>query len=88
MAGGDRIWPGGGGANIIKIDIWPLPGPLGPTLRPRHFWIHFGSLLEDRFGIHFCVTFGLSLDLSWRTGSGSISSSFWRRFEDPLSDVL
>ena len=66
----DRIWPGRRGSNIIKIDIWPLPGPSVPTLYPPHFWTPFGSLLEDRFGTHFCsiseAVSGLILELIWR----------------------
>ena len=27
---GDRLWSRRRGSNIIKIDIWPLPGPLVP----------------------------------------------------------
>ena len=26
----DRLWPGRRGSNLIKIDIWPLPGPCVP----------------------------------------------------------
>ena len=69
VPGEDRIWPGRRGSNLIKIDGWTLPGPCGPTLRPRHFWTHFGSLLEDRFGTHFWsiseAVSGLILELIW-----------------------
>ena len=69
----DRLSSRRRGSNIIKIDGWTLPGPSVPTLSPRHFWIHFGSLLEDRFGTHFCsiseAVSGLILELIWSAES-------------------
>ena len=69
MPGGDRLWPGRRGSNLIKIDVWPLPGPSGPTLSPRDFRTHFGSLLEERSGTHFWsileAVSGLILELIW-----------------------
>ena len=45
----------------------------GQELSPRHFWTHFGSLLEDRFGTHFCslleAVSGLILELIWSAES-------------------
>ena len=46
----DRLSSRRRGSNLIKIDGWPLPGPSGPTLSPRHFWTHFGFLLEAPTG--------------------------------------
>ena len=55
------------GSNIINNDVWPLGGGGGPTLYSAHFWIHFGSILEDRFGTHFWsileTVLGLILEL-------------------------
>ena len=65
----DRLWSRRRGSNIIKIDIWPLPGPSVPTLYPPHFWTHLGSLQGIRFGIHFWsiseAVSGLILELIW-----------------------
>ena len=73
MAAGDRIWPGRRGSNLIKIDGWTLPGPCGPTLSPRHFWILFGSLLEDRFGTHFWSISGSGLGTHFCSISDAVS---------------
>ena len=69
----DRLSSRRRGSNLMKIDVWTLPGPSGPTLSPRHFWTPFGSLLEDRFGTHFCsiseAVSGLILELIWSVES-------------------
>ena len=61
--------------------------PYGDRLRSRRrdqtsLKLMYGRSLAPV--LHSCrdVTFGLTLDLSWRTGLGLISGPFWRRFRD------